>query len=190
MVIDTNLQVAIIANASTLFMENGYAGTSIKQIAEAAGCTTAALYYYFEEGKGHILREVIKNQFEDVAEFVNEIEAENVQSFVYKLGGVFSQSASDMLKRSYWLVPELGNLTEDQRQFIRQQDIQLHQAIAARLVKYFADHEKAQTIAWILMSAFIGYGHYRFVMGIPAVGESFEDYRDVLISAVVGLIDE
>ena len=54
-----SLQDLIIEKASELFREKGYTATSIKQIAKASGCTTDALYYYFEGGKKHILREVI-----------------------------------------------------------------------------------------------------------------------------------
>jgi len=47
----SELKETILNVAGELFAKNGYAATSIKQIAKAAGCTTAALYYYFEDGK-------------------------------------------------------------------------------------------------------------------------------------------
>ena len=50
----SSLQDLILENADELFREQGYAATSIKQIAKASGCTTAALSYYFEDGKQHI----------------------------------------------------------------------------------------------------------------------------------------
>ena len=59
----TDLKETILREAQELFAAHGYAGTSIKQIAGASGCTTAALYYYFADGKSQILREVVRSSF-------------------------------------------------------------------------------------------------------------------------------
>ena len=56
---ERGLAERILREAGDLFRQQGYAATSIKQIASAAGCTTAALYTYYEGGKAHVLREVI-----------------------------------------------------------------------------------------------------------------------------------
>ena len=55
-----SLQDLTTGKAGELFREQGYEATTLKQIARAAGCTTAALHYCFEDGKDHILREVIR----------------------------------------------------------------------------------------------------------------------------------
>ena len=47
----TDLKDIILQKAGELFAQQGYTATSNKQIAKAAGCTAAALYYYFEGGK-------------------------------------------------------------------------------------------------------------------------------------------
>jgi AcrR family transcriptional regulator len=44
----------ILDAAVSLFQEHGFAGTSIRDLAERAGVTTAAMYYYFD-GKDQIL---------------------------------------------------------------------------------------------------------------------------------------
>jgi AcrR family transcriptional regulator len=44
----------ILNAAITLFQERGFAGSSIRDLAERAGVTTAAMYYYFD-GKDQIL---------------------------------------------------------------------------------------------------------------------------------------
>lgn len=51
---------AIIDVALDLFAENGFAGTSIRQIARAVNVAESALYYHFPEGKAAIL-EAVKN---------------------------------------------------------------------------------------------------------------------------------
>lgn len=72
----TELRTIILNEASKLFMQQGYAATTIKQIARAADCTTAALYSYFEGGKPQILREVVRSCSADSAQiFANTTNA-------------------------------------------------------------------------------------------------------------------
>lgn len=48
----------ILREATVLFAAHGYAGTSIRQVVEAAGCTKPALYYYFANKQELFLRTV------------------------------------------------------------------------------------------------------------------------------------
>ncbi len=52
---------------------------SIKQIAKASGCTNAALYYYFDGGKEHILHEVIRHTAQERINLLSA--AANADSF-------------------------------------------------------------------------------------------------------------
>lgn len=45
----------ILSEATRLFAERGYAGTSIRALVEAAGCTKPALYYHFQSKEGLFL---------------------------------------------------------------------------------------------------------------------------------------
>jgi TetR/AcrR family transcriptional regulator len=51
----SDLQGRILAEATRLFAERGYSGTSIREVVEAAGCTKPALYYHFESKEGLFL---------------------------------------------------------------------------------------------------------------------------------------
>lgn len=42
-----NLRGEILAHASRLFADQGYRATSVREVAEACGCTKPALYYHF-----------------------------------------------------------------------------------------------------------------------------------------------
>ncbi|MCB0152930.1 MAG: helix-turn-helix transcriptional regulator, partial [Caldilineaceae bacterium] len=42
-------RAAILAAAQRLFVERGYRGISMREIAEAVGMTKAALYYHFRD---------------------------------------------------------------------------------------------------------------------------------------------
>ena len=57
-----NRRELIVQTAATLFSKQGYAATSVRQIAETVGCTEAALYYHFKEGKRALLQAVIEDK--------------------------------------------------------------------------------------------------------------------------------
>jgi AcrR family transcriptional regulator len=59
----------ILVAAVELFSENGYAGTSVRDIADALGMTKAALYYHFA-GKEEILQAVTAPLHEDMDDLV------------------------------------------------------------------------------------------------------------------------
>ena len=85
MAAQTNLAEIILEKSSELFCEQDYVATTIKQIANAAGCTTAALYYYYEGGKTEILREVIRS-FQSGDELLAKMEeCQSLPEFISKL---------------------------------------------------------------------------------------------------------
>ena len=51
----------ILANASRLFADKGYAGTSIRLIAGTCGISEAAIYRHYD-GKAHLYEEVIRDK--------------------------------------------------------------------------------------------------------------------------------
>lgn len=64
-------QAEILAQAARLFREKGYLATSIRDIGEAVGVTSAALYYHFKN-KDELLREVVCRGVQVVHEAVRE----------------------------------------------------------------------------------------------------------------------
>ena len=61
-----NRRELIINEAAKLFMTQGYTATGVRQIAEAAGCTEAALYYHFRDGKRALFQTVLEENFPDL----------------------------------------------------------------------------------------------------------------------------
>lgn len=53
-----NIQDAILAGAASVFARQGFAATSIGDIAEACDCSKSRLYHYFD-GKEAILRDIL-----------------------------------------------------------------------------------------------------------------------------------
>ena len=65
----TNRQQEIIATAAYLFREQGYLATSIRDISERLGMTSAALYYHFKN-KEEILLEIMRLSLHNLREAV------------------------------------------------------------------------------------------------------------------------
>src|SRR5689334_15202781 len=56
----------VLDNAARLFIERGIGGASMQAIAEAAGITRPALYYYFKS-KDEVLRAIVTESAEQAA---------------------------------------------------------------------------------------------------------------------------
>jgi len=156
----TELKETILHEAEELFMAHGYAGTSIKQIAGASGCTTAALYYYFPEGKTQLLREVVRCSFSQKFTAIIEAgrDATSLGEWVRAFGHAAIQMLHDLHRRSSWIEPEKHHLGAEEQGVIHQQILELHQSITMEFTRFMTDETAASKLAWMLLCAFGGYG--------------------------------
>ena len=117
MVERTNRRDMIIAEASRLFVEQGYAATSVRQIAEAVGCTEAALYYHFKEGKRELLQAVIECNIPDLLHAVDECSAApSLHDFVLCfMRRMVNKAQKHMVSQLRWIFTEFPNLTDEER---------------------------------------------------------------------------
>lgn len=60
------LRSRLLAEATRLFVERGFDGTSMQQVADACGVTKAALYYHYA-GKSDLLRDIVGGYLDQVA---------------------------------------------------------------------------------------------------------------------------
>jgi AcrR family transcriptional regulator len=185
--IQTDLKETIVTVAANLFMENGYAKTSIKDIATAAGCTTAALYYYFEDGKSHILREVIYHRAQDVEQLFSEAEkADNLQDFLARLTNTVMHEIPEILRKMNWLMLEFSTLREEERQFFWNKHCLFHDRLREQIARFIPDVDEADKLAWILFCGFFGYGQIFITMGMQNLNVfSFPEFAQTM-SSIVG----
>jgi AcrR family transcriptional regulator len=152
-----SLQDLIIEKAGELFREQGYTATTIKQIAKAAGCTTAALYYYFEDGKQHILREVIHESARG-AEFSRTLpQAESLEEFLVELGANLAERFPRVADRFNWIMLQFPTLPDEEKRILQDQVIGIQHALRERIGQYVADEETAERLAWLVYCSFLGY---------------------------------
>lgn len=71
-----SLRAQILSSAAQLFIEHGYYGLSMRQIAESVGVTKAALYYHFKD-KESLFLSILENYLEKIETLIVEIEAES-----------------------------------------------------------------------------------------------------------------
>ncbi len=67
----TDLRGRIAQAATELFARRGYAGASMREVAEAARCTKPALYYYFDS-KAALFLQLIHDETERIAAILEE----------------------------------------------------------------------------------------------------------------------
>lgn len=84
----------IVALAAALFAEKGYDATSLREIAEAAGITKAALYYWFPE-KESLLQRVVAGRLERLVAHANAA-ADAEPTAIGKVRAFLAASASHL----------------------------------------------------------------------------------------------
>lgn len=152
-----SLRDRILKEAGELFRQQGYAATPIKQIATAAGCTTAALYYYFEDGKQHILREVIHQSAQEV-EFPPDLpQADSLEEFLLLLGADLTERFPQVAERFNWILLQFAALPDEEKSILQDQAMSVQAALQERIGRYVADEGQAGRLAWLVYCAFFGY---------------------------------
>lgn len=91
----------ILATATTMFVQRGYEGVAMREIAEACGITKAALYYHFV-GKSDLLNAIFVGYLAEIAEVV-----------------AASAANGTARTRLHWLVERLFELPPEQRAIMR-----------------------------------------------------------------------
>jgi AcrR family transcriptional regulator len=169
----TDLKDTILREAQELFAAHGYAGTSIKQIAAASGCTTAALYYYFPEGKTHILREAVRATFSDKLTSLLQAgrDAASLGEWMRVFGNAALQSMHELQRRSNWVDLEIHQLGADELAAIHQQVQGFQQTIAREIGRFVKDETTASRLAWIMLCTFAGYGQICHKRGMDRISE-------------------
>jgi len=182
----TPLNEVIVQKASQLFRQQGYTATSIKQIAKAAGCTNAALYYYFEGGKKEILHEVIRHTSQERVDMLSTVATANsLEELLIQFSQTLAQPLSGMASRINWLMLEFASLPAEEQALLHSQLIDAHTMIQAQIGRFVADEERANRLAWLVFCSFFGYRQIFDNIGMGQIVEmSMEDYGQFLAQTI------
>jgi AcrR family transcriptional regulator len=170
MVERTNRRDLIIEEASRLFVEQGYAATSVRQIAEAVGCTEAALYYHFKDGK----RELLQAVFEcNIPDFLHAVEACSAAPSLHEFASCFmrkmvNKAEEHMVSQLRWIFTEFPNLSDEERLLLYNKNAMFRTALKTQLLRYVPDEVEADHLAWLFMFTGFGYGQMMITLDLQS----------------------
>ena len=152
-----NRHELIVSKAAELFMAQGYNATSVRQIAEAAGCTDAALYYHFREGKRALFQAVIESNLPDFLALLKPCRnAISLSDLIINIGKDLDQTLPLWL-RIGWLVAEFPHLSVDEKGLVHQIYLAFQVELTSLIHPFVSDDARAGEIAWLVICALFGY---------------------------------
>ncbi len=174
MVERTNRRDLIIEEASRLFVEQGYAETSVRQIAEAVGCTEAALYYHFRDGKRELLQAVVEATIPDLMNAVEECHtARNLHDLVALfVRGILNNARKQRISQMRWMMAEFPNLSDDERDLFYKKHLLFRTSLRGEIQRFVPDEAEANRVAWLLVFVSFGYGQLMINLDL----QSFVDF--------------
>ena len=184
----TNRRDLISETAARLFLENGYAETSVRQIAEAAQVTEAALYYHFRDGKRELFQHAMEKIAPDFDLVVHQCDrAQSLREFVlqYGLAMMPNMAVSGVLMR--WLAIQMQNPNEDEAAVVLDRLQTFHEGLAESILRFIPDKSKAQHIAWTLIVTAAGYG---YIFGAVRMSERSAFSPQDLLNVVLQLVEK
>ena len=178
-----NRREDILEAAARLFMEHGYKATSVRQIAEEVGCTEAALYYHFRDGKRALFGAVIESTMPDLIAAVESCQdSRSLHEFIVRLGrGLLCVTQERMITRLRWIMTEFGSLSDEERGLLYECHLSFREALVEQIQRYVDDEAEACQIAWTLVFVVFGYGQLMLNSNMESVIQ-FE--RDVFLESL------
>lgn len=163
---------AILQAAQRLFVERGYPGISMREIANAVGVTKAALYYHFRD-KEQLFLALLESVLEELSALIEASRSEEsscrrqLETFVHRVMTLPSERRASLRLASQ----ELGNLDAATRgQFIATYHALFIDRITAILAEGVARGEfksvDPQVATWALLGMMYPYFHVSPVTGV------------------------
>lgn len=158
-------------------MTQGYTATSVRQIAEAAECTEAALYYHFKEGKRALFQTVLEENFPDLLGLLDKCrDARSIAEVVVSFGEIDSRGMR-IYNRLQWIVAEYPNLSTDEQALVHKAYLTFHAELTKLLMAFEPEKKRAEEIAWILLCTSFGFAqtfiHLNLLSATEVTQETF-----------------
>ena len=173
-----NRRTDILDSARSHFMQRGFDGTSVQQIADTVGYTKAAIYYHFKEGKHEIITELLKDNLPDFSRIMDHCQnLSSLQELIQCWGEVIISRARHRLPMFQWIMKEFPNLREEERQLVRATQVACISNLTRKIGPFVETEAEAQRLAILLFSATLGYGMLFHGFGLDTeIDVSMEEY--------------
>ncbi|NJL55800.1 TetR/AcrR family transcriptional regulator [bacterium] len=169
-----NRRDVILDAASGLFLRQGYSATSIRQIADQAGVTEAAIYYHFKDGKRALLRAVTERNTPTMEHLLDKCEeATSLYDLLMTWAQGMAAHAPLRQERFRWLMLEFPQLDADERAIFHHRHMRHHGEITRLIQRFVADEAQAHSIAWLMTCAALGYAHLFISLDLQSVAPHF-----------------
>lgn len=180
-----NRSELIVKIATRLFMRHGYASTSVRQIAAKVGCTEAALYYHFPQGKQELFAHIIQLQTPNLTALLDDAEQSTSLSDLIRRVGAAATSDLDLRRvRFNWIASEFSQLGRDEQSAIKMHQMAIYKQLGTQVHRWIKDTRKASRVAWSLMCMYYGYGLLFWSLDMRSLANFTEhDFAGVLAEA-------
>ncbi len=183
-----NRRGEIIRVASQLFIKNGYEATSVRDIAAGVGCTEAALYYHFKNGKRAILKEVVEVLVPMLFNVIVECrEAASLEALVAQYSRLLQEVMSDQAEVLRWAVSEFPNFGEEERAFFYEKQSMVFSHFVEMIQRYVPDRAEAQQTVWIIICISIGYIQMFYSFNVKSTPYGQQVHLGTLLSRALSL---
>lgn len=153
-----NRRELIVQTAANLFSQQGYAATSVRQIAETVGCSEAALYYHFKEGKRALLQAVIEDKTPTFLTILENCKtATSLPDLILKFGQNAATFCEVQERHIQWLTSEFPSLSQEEQALFHAKHIKFHDELAKLISPFVENESETSDIAWILICGTFGY---------------------------------
>jgi AcrR family transcriptional regulator len=164
-----NRREIILNVAARLFLESGYTATSIRHIAESVGCTEAAIYYHFKDGKRELLRVVAERRMSGLMIALNSSRgASSLADFIVRFGNELAEGRVERAKILRWIAAELPLFNADEIALHQQLYLVFHREVAAEVERFVADKDEVDRLSWLLICVLLGYADLFLNLGMEA----------------------
>jgi AcrR family transcriptional regulator len=183
-----NRRDEIVRVASELFVQDGYEATSVREIAQRVGCTEAALYYHFKDGKRALLKEVIETVIPKLLSIIEECQG---ATSLNELLVLYTTQLRDVMGKQAqwfrWLVADFPNFGEEERLLFYEKHRTIYQNFMEILQPFIPDPVEARHAAWIIMCTTIGYMQMFYMLNLKALPYNKEIHLIDLLSRALSL---
>jgi AcrR family transcriptional regulator len=181
-----NRRELLVDTAARLFIEHGYAATSVRQIADAVGFTEAALYYHFKDGKRGLLQEVFECHMPDLLGILEEIEtAGTFYEFIMQLGRRMLALGPARIERLRWIISEFPRMSGEERALFHNKHMRFQNRMTQCIEHYGYSPDEARVLMSTIVCTLLGYGFVFLGLGVQSVSDvSAEAILEKLASSI------
>lgn len=135
---DIDVKEKILDASIKLFLVNGFAGTSMKQLTDAVGVARGTVYWHFES-KDRILEEVLnkfsRELYDVVFEKVNSYDGDFIGKFklLYRLITEFARDKRELLLVANTVMGEIAGTSSNAERQIKEMQMRFHDFLKALL---------------------------------------------------------